>query len=252
MRRSRSRAFFEVTFSVLPTFFLLALPLLAGSGVSNTCQNFPHCEAWGVSVAFLSATGPATLMMLLVFFYPIFRHRRPKADVGGWLAAISLLVFQVSFIAVVCFWTHVAPHLHILALGCMSVSGIIHYSIMISECAPNQYPVTRSLLHIMVMCNMVVFCFVIIGSFSNILSDAAPWAFYFFEVLGLSCVAVFPVVWRRDVLILRWEIFKHLGIHYEQLEVSDTGASFLDLDIGVDSLEKGEAAVVNTAVGPVE
>jgi len=233
---------YEWTTCALPIFFIIIMPFLTGTGLANTCRNFPHCEAWGISVAYLSANVPATVMMLLLFSYPMFRLRRLNAQAGRWLHAITLFTFQVSFVVVVCSWITVAPQLHIIAFQCMTISGVFHFGFTMRMSTGKNYIVTRMLLNIIVICNLVVQLF-IYSEFLQNLSHTAPWVFYFFEVLGLSCVAVFPVVWHNDVIILRWGIFKHLRIHYEHLEISDTEVKRLDLDTEINTIEVGEAGI---------
>mmetsp|Transcript_107603 Transcript_107603/g.332329 ORF Transcript_107603/g.332329 Transcript_107603/m.332329 type:complete len:247 (+) Transcript_107603:131-871(+) len=183
--------------TLLPVAYVWALPLLSTIGWAHKCPHWPRCWSTGASVSDFIANTHATGAMAAVFFFPSMhlwlnvqhiRHHRCVLP--------TLVVFQVCFgLFLMCPVSEV-PSLHGWAVLVFCTSALVHYGIILRFCAEHRYRQCQVTLCIAIASFALIFLLVVVSRFDRTLIPThVPFLFYFCEAVGLSSMAVFPVLW---------------------------------------------------------
>lgn len=187
--------------TVIPVVYLWSLPLLAKLGFANTCPGFPKCDHEGVSVSRYIDNTHGTGAMAAVFFFPSLHLWLNAEQVSeGSLVYPTLFLFQLGFGMFLICPISLDPNLHPWAVCLFCVSALVHYGVVLKHCAGSRLKYCRALLCVAIFAFAGVFILTCIASaYPTVLPNNCPWLFYIMEATGLSTMAVFPMLWYREV-----------------------------------------------------
>lgn len=191
----------RITGTMLPVLYVWTLPLLAEVGFANKCVGYPQCEPAGMSVSSYIGNARATGAMAACFFYPsmhlwqnaqYIRHQK--------LVYPTLTLFQASFGFFLIVPSHGGPRfLHGLATLAMCLVAIALYYILNRHCANQHLHYCTLLVRIAVSALAAVLVIAILAKFNRrFFPEHAAALFYIVESIGLSAMALFPLLWYRE------------------------------------------------------
>jgi len=185
---------------VAPVVYVWSLPLLGHLGFAHHCKHFPKCKNVGASVSNFISTPMATGAMAACFFFPTMHLWLNVQHVGHIRCILpTLFVFQVCFGVFLSCPVDEVHTLHGIATCFFCVAALTHYSMVLRYTAYDRYRWCKLLLCLAILSFAMVFVLVCISFYDkNLLPERCPYLFYVFEALGLSTMAVFPIVWTRD------------------------------------------------------
>lgn len=204
--------------------------------VAYRCSGFPRCadSDMGLSVSGFIMTPPATGMMTAAFSWPILhlwklaewldrkkqfvsvfersleRSLSTTAALKSSLKKVhrrSMYVFQLSFGLFVICTVDYFPIGHNVALGFTFIAGAVTYITLMLETADRGHRITSFILLtaivsflLVVMLNLSWVATTLMQRPPFILKDYNPWLFWIFEAVGLSCMALVPFAFEKEVI----------------------------------------------------
>lgn len=184
--------------TLLPVLYIWALPILADAGFAHKCRRWPRCKNTGASVSDFIANTHATGAMAAVFFFPamhLWLNVQAIRD-RDTCAMPTLIIFQICFgFFLVCPVSEV-PRLHGMAVLAFCTAGVVHNVIALRYCSRHRQCQCQALLCVALLAFAAVFLLVIISRLDpTFIPEKCPMIFYFCEAVGLSSMAVFPMLW---------------------------------------------------------
>jgi len=204
---------------IAAVIYLWSLPWLKDIGFTNTCTaqehngvsySYPYClydfrfrghDFWvcsGASVSDYIAQPQATGLLAALLFWSCLHLWLPGNYVVGREAYRSLLVFQIFFGAFLSCPVTRWPTLHMFVVQVFCMAGMVHMFIMYMY-SPS---LTTTLCAWTAICGFLGVCCTGLASFffTPGFCNVFPYAFYFFEALGLSAMTLFVVFWENRSL----------------------------------------------------